>query len=90
MLRALKTTALGLTLGTASIFLAGLFSWGYYSTSLSSRVLSLVFSWPYFVAQAALPESVAGTVAILLNYGFYILLSWLLLRFFRRPAKAAA
>ena len=93
MPRVLTTAIAGLTLGTIAIFLGGVFSWGYYSTALSDRALSLAFAWPFVVAHSVLPlpeSSRAGfLVAVIINYSFYFGLAWLLLRF-RRKASAAA
>ena len=92
MRQILAAIVFGLLLGTSALFMGGALSWSYYSASSASRASAIAFAWPFFVAQAILPTSAGGAVAsvgLLINFGFYILVAWLLSRLRRRLLSAA-
>ncbi len=93
MNRTLKIAVVGLSLGTIALFLALALGWSSYASSTAGHILSIVFGWPFFVTRGIPHEPGSDTtfiLAIVINYGFYILLAWLLSRFRRKRAAAAA
>jgi hypothetical protein len=89
MSRAITTAALGLFLGTTALFLAAALSWGHFSTAPKDAALSMAFAWPFALTSTVLSGPSAIAAAVLVNYCFYILLAWLLLRLIRRALAAA-
>ena len=98
MIRILKITVVGLVLGTIALVLALALSWSFsptssFATSSTGQILSVVVSWPFVVTRWIPYKPGSDTtfiLAVVINYGFYILLAWLLSCFRRKRTAGTA
>jgi hypothetical protein len=82
--RVLLALLVGPLLGLAALFPMFVNAAGHDSRSVFVDLAnSILFEWPFLVAQEIAPGTASGSLGVAIHFAFYTLVAWLLLSFLR-------